>query len=233
MNLWILLVEKDETIADLLVPSLERKGHRVVVARTQRQALGSIRTRRPDLLVIDIVSFGGNGHRINEAIRRRLAGVPTILLLGKEQVRSGFEAEAFMLPPFTSRKLLYRVKKVAETLTSRELKIGPLRLDLGSRTLYRHAEVFHLRPKEAALLAFFIRHAGQVLSRQAIMKAVWKTEYVGDTRTLTVHVRWLREKIEEDPSHPRFLRTVRGMGYRFAVPDPEGERRPDRARADS
>ncbi|HFD40197.1 MAG TPA: response regulator transcription factor [Anaerolineae bacterium] len=221
MNLQILLVEKDETTADLLVPSLERKGHQVVVVHTQRQALSSIRARRPDLLVIDIVSFGGNGHRVNEAIRRRLEGIPTILLLGKEQARSGFEAEAFMFPPFTSRKLLYRVKKVAETLTSRELQAGPLSLDLSSRILYRQTEAFHLRPKEAALLAFFIQHAGQVLSRQAIMKAVWQTDYIGDTRTLTVHVRWLREKIEKDPSNPRFLRTVRGVGYRFAIPESE------------
>ena len=126
-----------------------------------------------------------------------------------------------MFPPFTSRKLLYRVKKVAETLTSRELQAGPLSLDLNSRILYRQAEAFHLRPKEAALLAFFIQHAGQVLSRQAIMKAVWQTDYIGDTRTLTVHVRWLREKIEKDPSNPRFLRTVRGVGYRFAIPESE------------
>ena len=221
MNLRILLVEKDETTTDLLVPGLERKGHRVTVARTQRQALRSIRVVRPDLLVIDIVSFGSNGHRINETIRRRLEGVPTILLLGKEQAQSGFEAEAFVFPPFTSRKLLYRVRKVTEVLTGREVQVGPLRLDMNSLTLYRGAQSFQLRPKEAALLAFFMQHAGQVLNRQEIMEAVWKTNYVGDTRTLTVHVRWLREKIEQDPNSPRLLRTVRGVGYRFAVPDPE------------
>ncbi len=219
MRLRILLIEKDETTADLLVPSLKRKGHQVTTARTQSQALRIARAQHPDLLIVDIVSFGGNGHRLYEAVRKKLENVPTILLLGKEQARSGFEAESFMFPPFTSRKLLYRVKKVTQSLISRDLEIGPLRLDVDNHTLYRGDVAFRLRPKETALLAFFIRNAGQVLSRHEIMKAVWRTDYLEDTRTLTVHVRWLREKIEQDPGEPRWLRTVRGVGYRFAEPE--------------
>jgi DNA-binding response OmpR family regulator len=215
VSLRILFVEKDITTADLLVPGLERKGYQVQVARTQRQALGRIRSKRPDLLVMDVDSFASSGYRISEAVRSRLEGVPTILLLPKGHATAGSTAEAYMTPAFTSRKLLYRVKKVAEGITSREIRAGPLALDPDTRMLRKRDTTEHLRPKEAALLMLFLHNQGKVLSRQAIMKEVWETEYYGDTRTLSVHIRWLRIKIEDEPSSPRFLRTVRGVGYRF------------------
>ncbi len=219
MGLRILFVEKDITAVDLLVPSVERKGHQVSVARTQRQAVSKIRSLRPDLLVVDVASFGLGGYKVSDAVRARLDGVPTILLLEEGHASAGSTAEAFMTPPFTSRKLLYRVKKLAQHLTSREIRVGPLALDPDTRTLYKEKEILYLRPKEAALLDMFMGNPGRVLSRQEIMKQVWETDYVGDTRTLSVHVRWLREKIEDDPSSPRLLRTVRGVGYRFQIPD--------------
>lgn len=221
MNLRILFVGKDLTTADLLVPSLVRKGYQVTVANTQRQALSRGRALRPDLLVLDVASFGASGYRVSHAVRNKLDGVPTILLLEKGHASAGLTAEAFMTPPFTSRKLLYRVKKLAETLTSREIRAGPLVLDPDSRTLHKNEKIMPLRPKEAALLALFMQNPGRVLSRLEITKEVWETDYIGDTRTLSVHVRWLRQKIEDDPSAPRFLRTVRGVGYRFEVPDPD------------
>lgn len=219
MGLRILFVEKDVTIADLLLPSLERKGYQVSVAHTQRQATGRSRSLCPDILIIDVASFGPKGYRVSEAVRVRLDGVPTILLLDKGHASAGSTADAFMTPPFTSRKLLYRVKKVASTLTSREMRVGPLALDPDTRTLRKGGETLYLRPKESALLAFFMLNPGRVLSRQEIIKEVWETEYMGDTRTLSVHVRWLRLKIEDDPNSPTFLRTVRGVGYRFQVPE--------------
>jgi DNA-binding response OmpR family regulator len=219
MTLRILLVEKDVTTADLLVPSLERKGYQVSVARTQRQAMSRIRSARPDVLVMDVASFGLNGYKVSDTIRVRLTGVPTILLLETGHSSAGSTAEAFMTPPFTSRKLLYRVRKVAEKLTSRVIRAGSLALDPDTRTLRKGNSSQHLRPKEAALLTLFMCNQGRVLSRQEIMKEVWETDYVGDTRTLSVHVRWLRLKVEDDPDSPRFLRTVRGIGYRFEVPE--------------
>jgi DNA-binding response OmpR family regulator len=218
MGLRILFVEKDLTTADLLVPSLERKGYQVSLARTQRQAMRRIRAARPDLLVMDVASFGVNGYKMSEAVRARLESVPTILLLEKGHASAGSTAEAFMTPPFTSRKLLYRIKKVAQNLTSREIRVGHLVIDPDTRILHKGQQVSYLRPKEAALLALFMSNPGRVLSRQEIMKEVWETDYVGDTRTLSVHVRWLREKIEDNPGKPVFLRTVRGVGYRFEVP---------------
>jgi DNA-binding response OmpR family regulator len=223
MSYRILLVEKDMTTADLLLPSLNRKGYQVVVAQTQRQATGRIRSLRPDILVMDVASFGASGYKISEAVRTSLDGVPTVLLLEKGHASAGATAEAFMTPPFTSRKLLYRVKKLAEQLTSREIRAGVLALDPDTRILRKGGQISRLRPKEAALLAFFIENSGKVLSREDLIQKVWETDYVGDTRTLSVHVRWLRMKIEDDPSKPRILRTVRGIGYRFEVPESEAE----------
>jgi DNA-binding response OmpR family regulator len=220
MMLRILFVEKDMTTADLLVPSLERKGYQVYLAQTQRQATGRVRSLRPDLLVIDVASFGSRGYKVSEAVRARLDRVPTILLLQEGHETAGGSAEAFMTPPFTSRKLLYRVRKATEHLAEREIRAGCLSLDPRTRILRRHGEALHLRPKEAELLALFMRNPGRVISRRELMKKVWETDYMGDTRTLSVHVRWVRQKIEDEPSSPRYLRTVRGVGYRFEAPDP-------------
>jgi DNA-binding response OmpR family regulator len=173
----------------------------------------------PDLLIIDVVSFGGNGYKVSNAVRARLDSVPVILLLEKGHTSAGSTADAYMTPPFTSRKLLYRVRKIGQDLISREIHAGPLTLDPDTRTLHKGKQLLRLRPKEAMLLAFFMHNPGRVLSRKEIMKQVWETEYIGDTRTLSVHVRWLRQKIEDDPNAPRYLRTVRGVGYRFEVPE--------------
>jgi DNA-binding response OmpR family regulator len=222
MNLRILFVESDATISDLLVPGLERKGYEVSVVRTQRHATNRIRTVHPDLLVVDILSFGAKGPKIAAKLRARLDGVPTILLTEEAYADAGPGAEATMTPPFTLRKLLHRVKKLTARLASREtskIRAGPLVLDLEARVLHKGEESHHLRPKETSLLALFMNNDGKVLSRQEIIKQVWETDYVGDTRTLSVHVSWLRQKIEPDPSHPQFLRTLRGIGYRFEIPD--------------
>jgi DNA-binding response OmpR family regulator len=222
MSLRILFVEKDVTIVDLLVPSLERKGYQVTVARSHRQARSRLRSLRPDVLVVDVLSFGASGGRVGDSLRASLDGVPAILLQAEERPPAGCPAELIVTPPFTSRKLLHRVGKVAASVAgqeSREIQAGPLALEPDTRMLRKGNETQRLRPKEAALLAMFMRNRGKVLNRPEIMKQVWETEYVGDTRTVNVHVRWLREKIEDDPNHPRFLRTVRGVGYRFEVPD--------------
>jgi DNA-binding response OmpR family regulator len=219
MTIRILFVEKDLTTADLLDPSLERKGYQVTVAHTQRQATSCVRISYPDLLVVDVASFGPGGYRISEALRDRLHGTATILLLPEGHDPAGSTADAFMTPPFTSRRLLYRVGQLAQALPSREVRAGHLVLDPDLRILYKAGQAMHLRPKEAALLALFMCNRGRVLSRREIMDKVWQTDYFEDTRTLNVHVRWVRLKIEDDPNRPRYLRTVRGVGYRFDLPE--------------
>jgi DNA-binding response OmpR family regulator len=218
VTLRILFLEKDLTTSDLLVPSLERKGHQVTVVQSQRAASASLRSSLPDILIVDMHSFGAKGFRVTDAVRSRAEGVATILLVAPKHKLAGSMADAFMVPPFTSRKLLHRVNKVAQTLTSRELCIGDLSFDPVTRKLRRQSSVVQLRPKEAALLALFMRNPGKVLSRRTLMKEVWETDFLDDTGTLNVHIRYLRKKIETDPSSPQYLRTVRGVGYRFDAP---------------
>jgi len=124
-----------------------------------------------------------------------------------------------MTPPFTSRRLLYRIKKLASTFPDHDIRAGSFALDPDTRTLRRGETVVQLRPKEAASLALFMRHWGRVISRREIMKEVWETEYLGDADTINAHVRWLRLKVEDDPARPLYLRKVRGVGYRFDVPE--------------
>ena len=220
MTLRILFVEKDMTTSDLLVPSLERKGHAVSIAHSQRQAMSHVRSSRLDLLIMDVASFGRRGYKVSDTIRNRLQGVATILLLPDGHDPAGSSAEAFMTPPFTSRRLLYRVSQISKTLPDREIRAGELALDPATGILKKGETVVRLRPKESALLALFMRNRGKVLSRQEIMAKIWETDYLADTRTLTVHACWLRTRIEDDPASPIYLRTVRGVGYRFDVPEP-------------
>jgi DNA-binding response OmpR family regulator len=213
-----LLVEKDVTLSDLLVPGLERKGYQVALARNRGQALSRGQSFRPDILIVDVTSFGFAGYDLLHAVQSRLSSVPTIVAVEKGHAIAESQAAAFMTPPITSRKLIYRLRKLAETLPSREVQAGDMVLDPLACKLDRGRSRIHLRPKEAALLAFFMRNPGRVLSRREIMKKVWDTDYLDDTRTLSVHIRWLRLKIEDDPNKPRILRTVRGLGYRFDMP---------------
>jgi DNA-binding response OmpR family regulator len=124
--------------------------------------------------------------------------------------------------PFTPRKVINRINKVAECQLGHVITVGALSLNIDQRCVTRGDIVHRLTPRQARLLEVFMRHTGKTLTRQFLMETVWETNYMGDTRTLDVHVRWIRERIEEDPGSPRYLRTVRGIGYRFGVPG-EGE----------
>ena len=230
MTLRILFVEKDVTTADLLVPGLKRKGHNVTVAHTQSQATGLARSLRPNLLIMDIASFGPRGYDISDAIRARLDDVPTLLLLPEGHDIAGGSADAFLTPPFTSRRVLYRVKKLAEIAPSREIRAGDLALDPDRGVLHKGGKKLHLRPKEAELLALFMQNPGKIIHRRKIMAEVWDTDYLEDTRTLNVHVCWLRAKIENGEGDRPYLRTVRGKGYCFDLPEPGHERQRVRER---
>lgn len=155
MAIKVLFVEKGVTTSDLWLPSLEQKGFKVIVAHARRQALSRCRTLRADILLVDVASFGPAGYDMVDAVRSRLGGVPIILLLKASRAIGGSQAEAFMTPPFASRKLLYRLRRVAETLPSREIQAGGLVLDPVIHALRRGRYRYRLRPKESALLAFF------------------------------------------------------------------------------
>ena len=171
----VLLIERDVTTSDLLVPSLERKGYQVHLARTRRQATSCCRSVHSEVLIVDVASFGAAGYDVVDAVRPLLDGAPTILLLEEGHAIAGGQAEAFMTPPFTSRKLLYRLKKVAETLPSREIRVGELVFDPVTRILNKGQTRCRLRPKEAALLALCATQAGYSAGRRSCRQSGIRT----------------------------------------------------------
>jgi DNA-binding response OmpR family regulator len=222
MSLKVLLIGKVASTLSSLRPGLEKKGYIVSAVRSRKKALVQVCANKPDLIILDATSPRLDGGRTCQALRQKVGEVP-IILISKEGNDSGqAEADFHLTAPFTFRKLANRVKRAVlqnGEESGETLQVGGLVLHLGRRLIARGREKHFLTPKELRLLEAFMRNPGKVLSRKFLMKNVWDTDFLGDTRTLDVHVRWIREKIEENPSSPVYLRTVRGVGYRFEVPE--------------
>jgi two-component system alkaline phosphatase synthesis response regulator PhoP len=220
----ILLVEADPTLASLLESSLAKRGYEISVTNGSEAALEQVRTNLPDLVIFDDVSFPLDGRLTCEVLQRAARGISVLIIsetpLGK--IDRGWIDEH--LPhPFTTKQLLSKIKQLERVQRGRFLRQSGITLDVLCRRVFRSDRVADLTPKECRLLQQFMRNSGKVLSRRTLMKEVWDTDYLGDTRTLDVHVRWIREKIEDNPSEPLYLRTVRGVGYRFEVPESAAE----------
>jgi len=219
----ILVVEDEPTLAQALRYNLEREGYRVLLAFQGQEGLALARTESPDLVILDLILPDVDGLEVCRALRRD-SPVPILILTarGEETDRVvGLElgADDYMVKPFSMRELLARVRALlrrAQMSPPAEVLVaGDLRLDLRRRQAFRGDAPLPLRPKEFDLLAFFMRHRGRALSREEILDRVWGVDAAVDTRTVDVHVRWLREKVEEVPSKPTRIITVRGLGYRF------------------
>jgi len=177
-----------------------------------------------DLAIVD-ASCGRDGTACCRAVNKVWPNLHLILLVA-EDASVDEECEELtggnvLQLPFTPRKVTNRVTKLLSCRTGNVLTAGELTLNLQARCVSRGDSVRRLTPRQAKLLEAFMRHTGQTLTRKFLMETVWETNYMGDTRTLDVHVRWIRERIEEYPSSPKYLRTVRGIGYRFGVPTEE------------
>jgi DNA-binding response OmpR family regulator len=215
---------------DWLSPVLEKKGFEVTTARSQKAALERSATDEPQLVIVDDTCTRLSGPKVCRAIREQSQHVPIILILdqrGHSDENTG--ATMHLVLPFTSRKLMNRIKKIMPKEEGSVLRVGDLVLNLKARSVERGGATHHLTPKQCKLLALFMHHPGQVLTRRFIMNQVWETDYLGDTRTLYVHVRWIRQMIEENPNAPVYLRTVRNVGYCLAVPQAGGEKGEEKA----
>ena len=223
----VLVVEDDDSLQDVLSYNLTRKGYRVLQAMDGDVALDMAREEKPDLIVLDIMLPGLDGLEVCRIVRREMA-TPILILTARDQELDkvgGLElgADDYMTKPFSIRELLARVGAL---IRRREMDVGPpeleksiivgeLALNLEARTAMMSGESLDLRPKEYDLLAFMASHPGRAYTRNELLDQVWGTEYFGDPRTVDVHVRWLREKIEREPGAPRHIITIRGTGYRF------------------
>jgi DNA-binding response OmpR family regulator len=223
----ILLVDDEPLITESLEYSLKQEGFEVVVAYDGYQALELTRQEEPDLVVLDIMLPGMDGWETCRRLRQQ-STVPIIMLTARGQEIDrvlGLEmgADDYLAKPFSFRELLARIRAIfrrmafEEPLKSKQLQIGHVRLDEAAHKVYREDEELTLTQKEYDLLVTLMSNAGNVVNRADLLDQVWGVEWLGDTRTLDVHIHWLREKVEEDPSQPRYIQTVRGVGYRFAT----------------
>ena len=229
-DISILIVEDEENLAEALRYNMEREGYAVSVANDGAKAVRSVREAVPDLIVLDVMLPVLDGFEVCRILRKETA-VPILMLTAKDDVIDrvlGLElgADDYLPKPFSMRELTARIRAIlrrtqtakglAETGSQDEVHTSEdLRIDLGSHTVTLAGNNVQMRPREFDLLALLVANKGRVQTRNQILDKLWGTGYVGDTRTVDVHVRWLREKIEEDPGRPVRIVTVRGVGYRF------------------
>jgi DNA-binding response OmpR family regulator len=220
----ILIVEDDATVRETLALNLRAEGYEVDQAEDGEVGLRLARERKPDLVVLDVMLPQLDGLTVCRILRRE-SDVPIILLTARGTETDkiiGLEigADDYIVKPFSLGEFLARVRAALRRGRSTraplvELESGELRLDLVGRRAYRGAAELRLTAREFDLLATFIRNTGAVLTRELLLAQVWGEDFVGDTRTVDVHVRWLRQKIEVEASMPKHIVTVRGVGYRF------------------
>lgn len=224
----VLLVEDDVTLAETVKYNLEREGYTVLHAADGMLALEIARREQPDILVLDIMLPRLDGFSVCRMLRKE-SSIPVIMLTARQDEYdriAGLEmgADDYLPKPFSMGELHARIRAILRRTDRTQgvnrdvLSIGTIKLDAGSRRIWRDNNELQLSQKEFDLLACLMRNRGLALSRDVLLERVWGMDYVGDGRTVDVHVRWLREKIEADPSTPEYLQTVRGIGYRFDMP---------------
>jgi DNA-binding response OmpR family regulator len=228
----VLIVEDDETLLGVLKYNLVKAGYSAITAQDGRQAIQSAREGKPDLIVLDLMLPEMDGLEVTRVLRKDLNTPILILTARAEEIDKivGLEvgADDYLTKPFSMRELLARVKALLRrSEMSREdqaqgpraesaiIRGGDIEIDISRHTVRVRGNSLEMTPKEFDLLAFLIRNQGQVFSREKLLEKIWGYEYAGDTRTVDVHIRWLRQKVEEHPDHPVILATVRGVGYKF------------------
>jgi two-component system response regulator RegX3 len=223
----VIVVEDEVAIAEPLGEHLSREGFDPAVAGTLEEARDLLLQMPPDLILLDVMLPDGDGRDLCREIRRT-SDVPIIMLTarGEEIDRIvGLElgADDYVVKPFSAGELVARMRAILRRGrgTSRKgpVTVGPITLDPAARTVTNQDEPVELAAKEFDLLHLLMANAGQVCTREQIMDEVWDPHWFGPTKTLDVHISWLRKKLEEDPSNPSLIVTIRGVGFRFAAPD--------------
>ncbi|MFO8078873.1 MAG: response regulator transcription factor [Armatimonadota bacterium] len=227
MSERILIVEDESSVAEAIAYTLEQEGFDTEIANDGREALDAFEAGEPSLVILDLMLPGLSGWQLFTAFRRQ-RDVPIIMLTARTEEAdrvAGLEmgADDYVPKPFSMRELVARVRTVLRRSSDRSeaaeaadrLEMGEIVADMGRHEITARDEQVDLSPKEFDLLIYLMRNCGRVRTRDDIIAAVWDQEEYLDQRTVDVHVRWLRQKIETDPSNPRHLITVRGVGYKF------------------
>jgi DNA-binding response OmpR family regulator len=209
----ILLIDSSRLMSDDLCRTLEAKGYELSVVRSSKLALYRASHERPDLIILDTTSARFNGGRLCNALYQKVDAPIVAIIARKAQLLEC--ADENVLNPVNPRRFVVLIRRILKVKQPWIIKLGELALDLKKRTIVRGSRTRKLRPMEVRLLKAFMRRPNEMLSRAELMKTVWDTDFTGDTRTLDVHIRWVRERIEDNPSKPKILKTVRGQGYRL------------------
>ena len=213
----VLIIEgKHADFPSFTIP-LQKKGFDVRVAKTGTKALEMLENLDPDVLVVNAASMRSSGVRICKSVRDADDELPVILILDPQKEVSEETATVILYHPFTIQKLTNRIKPLLPGEGENILTVGAIRLDLDRNRVRCLGQNTRLTPRLMILLKALMKHPGEVVEREELFKEVWDTEYTGDTRTLDVHISWLRRAIEPDPTKPKLLRTIRGVGYRLDV----------------
>jgi DNA-binding response OmpR family regulator len=228
----ILLIEDDRLIVEPVTRTLKGLGYTVLTAFDGATGANLALTQPCDLVILDILLPAMDGWEVCKAIRRESV-VPILMLTAmSEEVDKilGLElgADEYLTKPFSTRELIARIKALlrrvefdaARAQRSSGISFDHIKIDLERRQVFKHDHELSLRFKEFELLSLLVTNAGEIVTRAEIFDKVWGTDWLGDMRTLDVHIRWLREKLEDDPSDPKYIQTVRGVGYRFVPGDP-------------
>ena len=225
----VLVVEDEENIVEALRYNLEREGYAVLTAMDGEKGLELARGSNPDLIILDVMLPRLDGFEVCRILRRDV-NTPILMLTAKGEevdriVRLELGADDYVTKPFSMRELLARVRAMlrrsrmtSETLFSTGVEsytAGDLEVDLSSHTARLGSVTLDLKPREFDLLTLLVSNRGRAITRDQILERLWGYDYIGDTRTVDVHVRWLREKIEAEPGSPKRIITIRGVGYRF------------------
>lgn len=196
-----------------------QKRYHVLLAASGKRALALSQEQPPQVVILDAVSMRTPGDRICQELRDGLKNVPIIHIHPGPKEVAQSRADVLLIAPLSTRKLMSAVSRLLLAQDDELVNCGPFAMNPARRVLIVDGQETQLTPKQALLVEIFFRHPGQTLERKLLMEKVWNTDYLGDTRTLDVHIRWLRKVIEADPSNPRYLRTVRGVGYRLDMTD--------------
>ncbi len=212
----ILWIERRRVKVPAFVPALRKRGYDVHVVHSGKAAQEWLGTFAPDLIVLYAASFGTSGCRTAKALRHMVPETPILLIASPEAPpKPNAPVDYTLMLPFTNRKLLNRVRRLLPANDRKWFRRGKVALDEQRRVVRAEGRESRLTPRLVRLLKYFMEHEKQVVTYSALFSEVWDTTYLGDTRTLQVHISWLRKALEADPKRPKFIETLRGIGYRF------------------
>lgn len=214
----LLLLEGNHADHPAFTPALRKKGFVVELVSSGSEALARLADGfAPELIVVNAATLRTSGKRICKSLREKAADLPILLIINEDRNVEKMDADAILSLPFTAQKLVNRIRHLLPGDGKDSIHAGPIRLDIEKRMVRCSGKQARLTPRLVYLLKALIEHRGEVIERKKLFSKVWETNYTDDTRTLDVHVSWLRQAIEAEPDDPQFLKTIRGVGYRLDV----------------